>query len=109
MDTFGIIKAGGGAVVAAGSFDQLTVAGGTACHLGRTLEDPLLISCYFVKIGAMSAPVNGKEVKGGRSLLLLIQRSFANFAFRILYCTLPSTVQALFQVFITFSNHSQDS
>jgi hypothetical protein len=46
METFGIIKAGDGVVAAAGSFDQLTVASGTAFQFRKTPEDvDILLLC----------------------------------------------------------------
>jgi hypothetical protein len=64
VNVLGVVKAGGGAVTAAGSIDKLTVAGGTACQFGRTPEDADIL--YFVTTGGMSAPVNGTEVEGGK-------------------------------------------
>jgi sugar lactone lactonase YvrE len=64
LNTLLVVTATGEVVTAAGSIDQLTVAGGTACQFGRTSSDEHTL--YFVTTGAMSAPVNGKEVEGGK-------------------------------------------
>jgi hypothetical protein len=64
LNVLGVVKSAGGVVVAAGSVDKLTVAGGTACQFGRTTADADIL--YFVTTGGMSAPVNGSEVEGGK-------------------------------------------
>jgi hypothetical protein len=64
LNTLAVVKAAGGVVIAAGSIDQLTVAGGTACQFGRTSSDGDVL--YFVTNGAMTAPVKGTEVEGGK-------------------------------------------
>jgi hypothetical protein len=60
----GVVKAAGGVIIAGGSIDKLTLAGGTACQFGRTSSDADVL--YFVTSGGMAAPVNGAEVEGGK-------------------------------------------
>jgi len=64
VNTLGVVKAAGGVIIAGGSIDKLTLAGGTACQFGRTSSDADVL--YFVTSGGMAAPVNGAEVEGGK-------------------------------------------
>jgi hypothetical protein len=64
VNTLGVVKPGGGVVIAGGSIDKLTLAGGTACQFGRTSSDADVL--YYVTSGGMAAPINGTEVEGGK-------------------------------------------
>ncbi|KAK5658186.1 hypothetical protein OQA88_2159 [Cercophora sp. LCS_1] len=58
------IKPNGAAVVVEGSAQELTVAGDTACHFGRTEKDRKVL--YIVTDGGIASPVNGTMVEGGK-------------------------------------------
>ncbi|KAF8853293.1 hypothetical protein BDZ45DRAFT_598786 [Acephala macrosclerotiorum] len=51
-------------VTAIGRVDELTVAGGTACHFGRGEGDKDVL--YLTTTGGLSAPVGGDKVEGGK-------------------------------------------
>jgi sugar lactone lactonase YvrE len=62
-NTVAVVKVGGDIVTVAGALDQLTVAGGTACHFGRNGDEHIL---YVTTTGGLAAPVNGTETEGGK-------------------------------------------
>jgi hypothetical protein len=64
LNTVGVRRGRGGIVTVAGSRDQLTVAGCTACHFDRKSSDEHIL--YVVTLGGLGSPVNGTEVEGGK-------------------------------------------
>jgi hypothetical protein len=71
MNTVGVVKGlgvgkgenEGSVLIAAGGKEELTVAGGTACHFGRGEGDKHVL--YLVTTGGLAAPVDG-EFEGGK-------------------------------------------
>ncbi|CZR67663.1 uncharacterized protein PAC_17562 [Phialocephala subalpina] len=71
-NTVAVIKPKGGVwaagenqvVTAIGKVDEMTVAGGTACHFGRGEGSGHVL--YLTTTGGLSAPVGGDKVEGGK-------------------------------------------
>jgi sugar lactone lactonase YvrE len=64
LNTLGVRRSQGGIVTVAGSIDQLTVAGCTACHFDRKGGNEHIL--YVVTSGALGSPVNGTQMEGGK-------------------------------------------
>ncbi|KUJ10203.1 uncharacterized protein LY89DRAFT_690005 [Mollisia scopiformis] len=63
-NTVVVVKTDGSLVTAAGELNEMTVAGGTAGQFGRREDDQHIL--YVTTTGALSAPVGGDKVEGGK-------------------------------------------